>query len=775
MGGGPSAVAVTQKINSTASINHFIVMAENIVQSNRDLERQSNRDLERLCENREITSLDLSGCVWLTDLSPLSGLSQLTSLDLSDCESLTFLSELSGLIRLTSLNLYGCSSLVDLSGLSGLSQLTSLNLSGCKSLTDLSPLSGLSQLTSLNLSYCESLVDLSGLSGLSQLTSLDLSECESLTSLSELSGLSRLTSLQLSKKRLDRPNLALLKRSERSLADLSALSGLCQLTSLVIWNFESLTDLSWLSGLSQLTSLDISGCESLTSLPPMSGLIRLTSLDLGGCKSLTSLSSLSGLIRLTSLNLYGCSSLIDLSGLSGLSQLTSLDLSGCKSLTDLSGLSGMSQLTSLNLSYCESLIDLSELSGLSQLTSLNLSGCKSLTDLSPLSGLSRLPSLDLSECDRIFDLAPCEGFIALESLEFTSRRVQSIEPLRKLPLLRELEEFNPPEVAEVLAHAACLRIDRDFIHQHKDAWLGEAKGWKNGPQWMQDRFAATLGEAFGRLGEDPIASLYEDYLESRPDFTAGPWKAWFATTLQESGFELYCKRLGRVPVSDMLPAAIGGGCVTLPYEQEADWSRQWLLGLEAARLAGAKKLLGVAPEICLAYARLGLADSLRRWLESFTDPSDSGALDAVHAALAGFQLSANQLQAAESHLFAIQSPSLRDPGLAELVTAWSGSDAEHASAHLLLIETPAIRTRLAKSLVTLPEFSGSEVALHRLVVAMGESPEALGELIALLPTSAGSSRLIQEISESLQRDRQGVLRKIAEALHHHADRLLTLK
>jgi hypothetical protein len=115
---------------------------------------------------------------------------------------------------------------------------------------------------------------------------------------------------------------------------------------------------------------------------------------------------------------------------------------------------------------------------------------------------------------------------------------------------------------------------------------------------------------------------------------------------------------------------------------------------------------------------------------------------------------------------------LRDPVLADLISFYTASNADLASAHLLLIDTPLIRRELAKTLVVLPEFAKSEIALHRLVVAMGDSPVALGELISLLPVSSSPSKLIQKISESLQLDRKETLRKIAEEFHRAADRLL---
>jgi hypothetical protein len=602
-------------------------------------------------------------------------------------------------------------------------------------------LSGLSSLTSLNLDRCDSLVDISALSGLISLASLDLSGCFSLVDISALSGLSSLTSLSLK---------------------------CC-----------SMVHISALSDLSSLTTLDLNLCDSLVDISALSGLRSLISLDLSRCASIEDFSPLEGLVALENLNLSATGDYLsqqDLLSISKLTSLTNLDLrrGGSRDeIEDLSSLSCLVNLTNLDLSGFAAITDLSPLSCLKALTVLNLTDCISITDISPLSDLKALRDLKLFNCNSITKLDTLGKIHSLEELKFTSRRIQSVESLRNIPALREVTEFNPPEVAELLAHAAYLRSDSDNIKRYSKDWLKEAKDWREGASSLQDRFATTLGEAFSLLGEHPMTEDYEAFLDARPDFSSAPWKAWFWGTLKESGFALYCQRVERVAVSQMLPGAIGGACTTLPNEDQPDWSREWLMSLESARLSDAKNLLSVAPEICLAHARFNLSESLRRWLEAFTDPSDPGALDPVHAALAGFQLGLNYLDAAESHVFAIESPSLRDPVLADLISSYPASDTDRASAQLLLIAAPATRRELAKTLVTIPEYSLSEAAMQRLVVAMDDSPEALGELIALLPASSAPSQLIQQISASLQLDRRATLRRISDELHQQADRLLT--
>ena len=142
--------------------------------------------LPRMKNLKRLTSLDLSGCGSLTELSGLGSLKQLGSLNLSGCSSLT------------SLNLSECQSLTELPGLGSLTRLTRMNLFKCSSLKELPGLGSLIRLTRLNLFRCSSLKELPGLENLSRLTYLCLDYCQSLTELpDELRHLDSLRNLGL--------------------------------------------------------------------------------------------------------------------------------------------------------------------------------------------------------------------------------------------------------------------------------------------------------------------------------------------------------------------------------------------------------------------------------------------------------------------------------------------------------------------------------------------------------------------------------------------------
>lgn len=692
---------------------------------------------------KKLKTLKVVGLRSIADWNGLSKLTLLERLDLIDCGSdeLT-INSVGTLTQLRSLNLSDAgSSLDDLSPLSGLDQLAELRLSS-DSLTDLLPLEPLRQLKSLELWGCKSLVDLHPLGRLRQLTSLNLEGSECIRDLRPISTLTKLTTLNLNGCELS--------------ADLQVLSNFTELKALHLSRrkifrgllcFESFSEIEVIASLPKLEHLDLSDNSSLTTLDPLSDLFRLRSLNLSGCHSITNLSGLSGLEQLESLDLGGCSSLTDLSQLSGLVQLRSLDLSCCHSLTNLSGLSGLVRLDSLDLGRCSSLAELTPLANLSQLSSLTFKGCELINDLTPLSSLSKLERLDLSACKLINDLAPLSSLSKLERLDLSDlRRLRSIEPLRELVSLREIKtDFHPSVVGELEAHLAALRSDTSVIEESSEGWLREAIAFTDGQPFEQERFAATLGEAFSLLGEHEIVPRYQAFLDSRPDFSAVPWKAWLQGCAKNRGHDVMAREVERVPPEQLSPGGVGGRCAVLPGEDAPpdwqDWARDWLGRLESAQSSRAQQLLPVSAELCLAHARLGLREALQRWLKRFTDPSDTAALDPVQAALGEWQLRQGDTRAALAHALAVQQPGCRDPLLVRLVEAMHGDEAEQAGEILLRIESESLRRDLALKLVQLDSFAALPANMERLIVACGSSPVMLAELIRLAAPGADPSHL----------------------------------
>jgi Leucine-rich repeat (LRR) protein len=298
-----------------------------------------------------------------TSLIGFQYFTQLTSLNLSDCENISDLSPLASLTQLTSLNLARCTRISDLSPLARLTQLTSLDLTRCTRISDLSPLARLTQLTSLDLTRCMQISDLSPLARLTQLTSLDLTRC-----------------MQIS--------------------DLSPLARLTQLTSLSLSGLGLIDNLSPLESLAQLNILDLSGCTQISDIIHLAKLNQLKLLNLNGCGQISEFAPLANLTQLDSLYLSGCDLISDLTSLADLVQLTLLHLKGCRQISDLAPLIGLNILHELNLAGCGQIADVTPLANLTQLVLLDLSDCRHVSDLTPLIHLSILQNLYLGSTSR---------------------------------------------------------------------------------------------------------------------------------------------------------------------------------------------------------------------------------------------------------------------------------------------------------------------------------------------------------------------------------------
>jgi Leucine-rich repeat (LRR) protein len=722
------------------------------------------KDLGFLAKFSKLTGLNLRGCIGAKALTTLPELNNLSILDLGECKMLTDWSSLSGLTDLTNLNLSGCGFLTDLAPLSELTKLTNLDLSSCRALTKLGPLSGLTNLTSLNLTRCSLLSDLSPLSGLTQLTSLDLRNCQSLSDLKALAGLTNLTSLDLR----TQANSSDARSGLRRVVNLGSLSELKNLTYL---------NLEYMLGL---------GCDAfdggiLENIEVLSGLTKLTHLNLSGYLNLEDLNALTGLKELTKLELHNCVSLADITGLAGLANITNLGMSrkpmirrsrpyrtagkmeikGSRQFTihflpleDFSPLAKLPLLSGLRLENIDSLSDLSWASGLADLSFLCLDGCEGVRSLDPLSSCQQLKELYLEKCTRL----------------------TSIEPVREIPTLSEVEGFHPDQTAELLAHTAVLRGDKRFINGSASRWLRQIQQMDESAPEERERFATTLGEALSLLGESPHEEAYEQYLRERPEFSASPWKAWFSGTREVSGWALLRVRVERQELANVNPGCIGGVCASLHgnsgnggddvSKDERQWALDWLGRMEEAWVERGKELVTVAAEICVAHLRHGLDDALGRWLLRLTDESDPASMDPVHVALGEWQLERGQLDAARDHADAIQTPDRRDPLLAELAKHYVADEPQTAGDLLLTISSPPMRRETMELLCEDTSFVVDPLNVERLVVACGDSAEALAGLIAKLPPETDSS-LLDELSKALHegdKNRQELQRTVLQRI-----------
>jgi Leucine-rich repeat (LRR) protein len=651
----------------------------------------------------QLRSLHAAYCTGVKDLTPISGLIHLESLDLSDCDWLPNLQVISKMKSLRRLVLDRCESLIDLSVLSGFTSLDHLNLWDCRSLSDLSSISGLFSLRSLNLYGCRKITDFSPIGRLTNLRKLDISGHGNFNDLSPLSNLTELTDLNISRSSM--------WGTPPSPRDLLPLAPLKKLTFLRAKEWDSLEDLSALQAMNELRDLSLQKASKLTDLSPLEGLPSLSILGIADCERLKDLSPLTKIPSLKSMAW----------------ETASVDLSGCEALEDLKPLITLQWIKELNLKGCKALRDINSIGKLQNLEEMNLEDCSLLSDITPLSKNEKIRKVNLSGL----------------------KRLKSLSPLRNLKELREIEcDLHPGLVVEVIAHAATSRGDKTMIAREGASWGGEANNYEEEQAAELEQLACTLGEAFSLLGNYKLAAPYEALLDSHPEFSPAPWKAWLGGTFKISGFDSYRFRIERIPVGEMYPCMIGGVCATLP-ESESDWSRQWLADLENQRSANAKELLPVAPEICLAYARLGEMEALGRWLERLTDPSDPGALDPLHSQFAQWQLGQGNTQEALNHIAAINSPSLSDPLYAALSLYWLKDQPTKSGEVLLMIESPEIRRETGIKLASDDNFAKSPENVHRLVAAAGDNPSSLADIIKALADRADSA-LIKELSAILE-------------------------
>ena len=539
-----------------------------------------------------------------------------------------------------------------------------------------------------------------------------------------------------------------------SLSSLSGIESKKGIHTFKLWWSEYLKDVNELKGLKKLTTLMLSRCTALKDINPIGDLSEILNLDLSGCKSIKGIECLHGLNKIQKLGLGYCKSLKTADTIKNFENLEVLDLWGCGELRDISFLRNLKKIKNLNLSWCDGLKDISFISDLPELEYLELKKLEFLENVDFVAGLDKLHTIDISECKEVKDLAQVGELPRLQKIDIRNCvRIASIDVLRGCAELKEISGFFPAAIVEVLIHCALNRSDKSFILEKSFSWLSEAENIEAGDTENLEKLARSLGMAFSLLDEnEEIIPKYETFLDSHPELGIAPWKAWFFGTRENAGFELLRKRIERIPSGQMFLSAIGGACATMPDQNapadEVRWARGWLADLEKERSPNAKELLPVAPEICLAYARLGEMEALARWLERLTDPFDPGALDELQVSLARWRLSSGDLQKARSHISAIHSPSARDPILAELVLAELAADPDTASEDILLVQGTETRGDLAKKLATDPTFTSSESRLHRLLVAAGENPTALAELITLIGASV-PSEIVNRLSAQL--------------------------
>lgn len=325
--------------------------------------------LSAMCSLTTLQSLQLDGCLYVSDVTHLARLTSLRELSLKHCP------------------------VIDLGPLTPL-RLRKLTLDQNPSLTNLSPLSRMCTLRHLSLQRCELLPDeaLESLVGLKQLRTLNLSFCAALSAagLCTLSKLTGLKELDFTGTRLDDTVMRVLCQSLQ-LEELQLCA--CDITD---------TSLRDLASQTALRRLNLEGCRNLADLTPLATIVSLLELGLSNCYEISdqNLKPLSALVHLQKLDLQSTDvTQACLSFLRPLTSLQVLDIDPDTPITD-AGLQAIGPMTSLQeLVLCKTVSDdgLRAMSRLTGIQRLDLSGCN-VTDkgLWTLTSLSVLHTIDLS-------------------------------------------------------------------------------------------------------------------------------------------------------------------------------------------------------------------------------------------------------------------------------------------------------------------------------------------------------------------------------------------
>lgn len=302
----------------------------------------SNIEDEDLVCLKNCTTLGLSNCDLITNVSSLGGVHQLC---LSYYHNIADLSPLS---HVHSLVLHGHK----LKDLSIFSHNTTLDLTECEGVEDISPLAKSSTLETLRLESTK-IADISPLAESKTLVTLDLWECSEIT-------------------------------------DISPLCNIPTLTHLVLSRCYGITDISSLEKAQALESLELACCYNITDVSSLANCSSLTYLQLSSSHGVENVSTFAS-SNIERLEIDGCTKIadVDVAALAK-SKITYLDLSFCTDITDVSSLGESKTLETLVLNDCTGIADVSALGKSTSLKKLYLIGCTGLTSVSSLENIENI-------------------------------------------------------------------------------------------------------------------------------------------------------------------------------------------------------------------------------------------------------------------------------------------------------------------------------------------------------------------------------------------------
>ncbi|AAQ15503.1 leucine-rich repeat protein (LRRP), putative [Trypanosoma brucei brucei TREU927] len=416
--------------------------------------------LKDLCDCGSLERLNISYCIQLTDINPLSNATAIEELNLNGCRRIT--RGIDVVWALPKLRVFHMKDVhlsepsLDSVGTGG--SLVKVSLDNCAGFGDMSLLSSIVTLEELNIQKCADIISGVGCLGtLPYLRVLNIKEVH-------ISSLD-FTGIGASK--------SLLQLNMESITGLSNVEALANILTLEKLSLHGCTDIDagigCLGNLPQLKVLDLSGTntdnESLRSLCLSQTMV---SLNLSHCWKMTNVSHISSLEALNELNLSNCIRInAGWEALEKLQQLHVAILSNTH-ITDrgISYFSKCKNLVTLDLSFCNKLLDVTTLSNITTLEELNLDSCSNIRKgLSVLGELPRLcvlnikgvqledsvigslgngkslVRLSLENCKGFGDVTPLSNLVTLEelNLHYCDKVTSGMGTLGRLPQLRVLD------------------------------------------------------------------------------------------------------------------------------------------------------------------------------------------------------------------------------------------------------------------------------------------------------------------------------------------------
>lgn len=291
-----------------------------------------------------------------------------------------------------------------------------------------------------------------------QVKSLDLTTYKSNTS-TDFSGIENFINLES----LKFDGGAFSDDSLKSIGKLTKLTKL-NISGSTISGITGLDSLKSLTKLQELTIDDYSKSTSVSDLSPLQNLTKLTKLRIA-TKSVTSLEPIKNLTKLQELYLqdgHGWCGISDISQLANFKDLKDLNIGVTKSVTSLEPLKGLTNLKNVEV-WGSKFSDLSSLSE-KNLDELHISEYTG-SDSSVISSFTNLSFLELGRAENIKDFSFVSKFTKLKRLFLSESYVSSLEPLKNLTNLTELDisgDFSDLTPLHALTNLTRLGARGDF-------------------------------------------------------------------------------------------------------------------------------------------------------------------------------------------------------------------------------------------------------------------------------------------------------------------------